>query len=478
MDALRTLLLATAAAGGLTLGACATAPSAQTTGEVARTPAAPARFAATPEDAAGVRAQEGWIARLGAPEVAALVQEAFAAGPDLAETAARVRQAEALSRQAASARALSLEAGASATRTDLPVTTPAGTDRVGANAFGLDLTASWEADLWGRLSDTARAARLGADAARLDLMDARVALAGRVARAAVDLAEADAALVLARTETETRQRVLALTQRRYAAGLVRTLDLRTARSSVASTEAAEADAERVRGFSARALEVLLGRYPGASARLEGVLVSPAPLPPPGTPSDLLAARPDVRAAEVRLTAAGLEVRAARRALLPSLRLTGTVSSDTDEIADLIDPERIAARLIASLAAPLLDGGARRAEIERRQAERDIAVTGYVRTTLGAWREVEDALAADTLLARREEAIVRAADESRAAEVLAVRQYGEGLISLFEVLDAAARRLDAERLEIAVRAQRLSTRIDYHVALGADPFPQAASGDPS
>jgi outer membrane protein, multidrug efflux system len=458
------------------LGGCASGSGREAAPSMTA-PAAPSSYAGLAADLPA--AAPSWVTAMSVQGLDTLVVEAWRANPDLAETASRVEQSEALARQANAARRFQLDAGASASRSDTGIQTPAGNDRVGTTRLGADLSASWEVDLWGRLSDRSRAAELDLVAARADFEDARIALAGRVATSLVDLIEASTALKLAQTETDTRRRVLALTERRFAAGLVRTIDVRTARSALASSEASLADAERVEGLTRRGLEVLLGRYPATSISTADPLPELNALTQPGSPQDLLQNRPDLRAAEARLRSAGLDVDAARKAMRPSLRLSASLSQDAEDLSDLFDVELLAARIAANLAAPLIDGGARRAEVERTEAARRGAAAAYVRATLVAWREVEDALAADTSLARREDAVKRAAVESRAAETLAIRQYGEGLSSIFEVLDAVNRRLDADRLEIAIRAQRLNNRINYHVALGAEPLSERApTGEPT
>lgn len=180
---------------------------------------------------------------------------------------------------------------------------------------------------------------------------------------------------------------------------------------------------------------------------------------------LLSRRPDVAAAEARIVAAGLRAEQARLALLPSIRLTGSVSNTEVEFADVFDPERLSARLIGSLAQPIFNGGALKAERDAAIARAEAAVARYADTVLTSWREVEDAIAADFLLSQQEEAQQRALEEARFAEDLAERQYSNGLVSIFNLIDAQTRRLSAESSVISARAQRAINRIQYHQALG-------------
>ena len=128
-------------------------------------------------------------------------------------------------------------------------------------------------------------------------------------------------------------------------------------------------------------------------------------------------------------------------------------------------ERVAANLIASLVQPLFTGGQLDAQRDAAVAQAEAAVANYASTALDAWREVENALAADTYLAEQEDAQARALEEARLAEDLAERQYTSGTITIFNLIDAQTRRLTAESQLVTARASRATNRISYHLALG-------------
>ena len=114
---------------------------------------------------------------------------------------------------------------------------------------------------------------------------------------------------------------------------------------------------------------------------------------------------------------------------------------------------------------MIDGGTLEAERDAAIARAEVAVANYAITTLTAWREVEDAIAADGLLKQQEEAQQRSLEEAVEAEKLAQRQYTNGLVSIFNLIDAQTRRLNAESSVITARANRAINRIQYHQALG-------------
>jgi hypothetical protein len=259
--------------------------------------------------------------------------------------------------------------------------------------------------------------------------------------------------------------VLTITDRRVRSGISGPLELRTARSQLAAAEATIAARKQFSAEATRRLEVLLGRYPGAELTSTTELPKLEPITAEGNPALLLTRRPDVAALEARVVGAGLAAEEARLAMLPALRLSATASGGGSTFEEAVDPALIAARLIARLTQPLFAGGRLRAQQAAAIAQAEAAVANYAGGVLNAWREVEDALTADVLLAQQEAAQSVAFEEAKFAEDLAERQYVSGTITIFDLIDAQTRRLNAESQFVSARASRATNRISYHLALG-------------
>lgn len=413
-----------------------------------------------------------WLDDLNSTEMSTLAREALAGSPELQVVEARYRAARWRARGSFGDNLLpSLSVGVDATREEVPDALDAdpNSDRIRTEFMTSSVVASWEIDLWGRLASRALASDLSADAAKEDLHDARLSVAGQSAQAWVDLIEAQQLLQLAEEDLQTRERALDLTQRRYDAGIATSLALRTARSQVASARALRAQAQDQLLIAARRLQEIMGRYPDGTLRAEGELPHLAPLAAAGAPEDLLERRPDVLAAENRMRAAGFRIHEARAAMLPRLTLTGraglTDSGPNPSINNIDDSANMITNLIAGITMPIFNGGALLSESRATVADRRAAAAGYVRTSIAAWREVEATISADQSLDVREREFTTAAEEARAAQDLAEREYARGVATLFELIDAYTRRIDAERGIITARAARVSNRIAYHVALG-------------
>lgn len=441
--------------------------------EAAAPPPPPAGFAAL---GSGLRPPSAdWVGEFNDGALNILVADALANNPDIVAARERLAQFDALARQAGSARKPTLDASLGAARSQSVIDAAEPIDFETAS-LDLSLSASWEADLWGRLAARAKAGALDAEAAAADLEDAKLSIAGAVSQGWFDLIEARQQTLLSEDEVATQEQSLRLTMRRFEAGVAGALDVRLARSQLASSQATLAQRRNAETAAARRLEVLLGRYPRAEMAAAASFPKLPELSGAGAPGELLARRPDLRAAEARLAADGLRAIEARRALLPRLSLSAGGGTVGDAGGELFDPDYLVGSIAASLLQPIYRGGALRAEKDRAAAAARESLALYVRASLAAYREAEDALDLAASFADQEAALAVAAEEANAAEDLAVRNYTSGVGTIFELLDAQRRRISAERALIGVRSARLSNRVDLHLAI-AGPFAASPAAEP-
>ena len=429
----------------------------------AEAPEAPDTWAAA--NVAGTAPTGDWLGQFNDDVMDALVAEALSANPTIESRAAAVRASRAQARIAGVNLKPRVDGSVSAGVTSNTFEIAGNTERSTDPTYGLGLDASWEIDLWNRIGTGVDAAEADLAASEADLAGTQLSIASQTAIGWINLNAALAQERVAVQTFEARSRVKNLTERRFSSGLSTALDVRTARSALAGAEATIALRRQQSKEAARRLEILLGRYPSAELDAPAEIAALDPIEPMSSPILLLSRRPDIAASEARVVAAGLRAEQARLAMLPSIRLTGSLSTTADDLADAFDPTLIAARLIANLTQPLLDGGLRDAQRDAAVANAEGAVANYASTVLTAWREVEDALAADALLAQQEDAQALALEEALLAEELAERQYSNGLVSVFNLIDSQTRRLNAESQLVSARANRAINRVTYHIALG-------------
>ncbi len=398
-----------------------------------------------------------WMGDFADPRLAGLVTEALAHNRDLQAAAARVRADQARARIAGADRLPQAEAGLQAARR--------GDGDGTGDGYEVLAGVSWEADLWGRLDNVARASALDALASEQEYRAARLSLAAAVARNWFQLIEADLQRRLAERTRRSFQRSLEIIEQRYRRGLNSALDVRLARTDLAAAQANLAAQGRDLDASRRSLEVLLGGYPEGSLEPAAELPAMVQSVPAGLPAQLLSRRPDLVAAERRLSAAGQRLDAARKNRLPSLRLTAQGGTASDELRRVLDWDDLVWSLLAGLTQPLFQGGRLDAEQALAEAVHGEAWAAYAQVVLTAFREVESALSAEAPYREQEAALAQATREAQEAERLAEARYRQGLVGIITLLEARRRAFTAESSWLRAARERLENRLSLYLALG-------------
>lgn len=412
------------------------------------------------------RISRGWLDDFRDADLSRTVDEAIGRNRDLAAAAARMRAAEYV-RMAGRARVLPqadlLTSGSYSTSENGPAPSSE------SERYNLSIAATWEADLWGRLRDLNTADAADALAARASYRGARLSLAASTARAWCNLIAAEQQLQLAKVTLDSFQRNLRISERNYKGTGQGALDVQFGRTNVAAAQRDVESRKLARDEAARTLETLTGRYPSGTTSAGKELPTLRRDVPAGLPSELLERRPDLAAARANILATAKRADAARKSLLPSLRLTASGGTPVSRFADLLDPKWLATSIAGNIAQTLYSGGEignlARAALERNKA----AVHDYEQAALDAFREVESTLDADRSLAAQEEFLVTEVEQAALAERQATRDYADGIegADILDVLEAQRRANNARSSLIRLRNQRLLNRIDLHLALGGD-----------
>jgi multidrug efflux system outer membrane protein len=399
-----------------------------------------------------------------------LIREAIENNYSLKAAVARVDAAEASARLAGAQGLPNLSAGMNASRRKqnlIGIPIPGAGDIISTRttSYGVSLDLSWELDLWGRVRSAKSAALADLEASAADLAGLRLSVAAQTAKACFALVESRQQVDLASETVESYRLSAEQVRDRYKQGVRTSLDLRLAMSSLYAAEALLEN--RIEGYdrTKRQFEILLGRYPAAAIEGFSELPEVAGAVPQGLPSELLIRRPDLYAAERRYAAAEKRVSEARRAFFPSINLTGSAGTLTQQLEDLVSGDFNVWSIATGVTQPLFQGGRLRANLALSHALADQALANYAQALLTGFAEVESALFAEQSLARREDKLARSAEQSEAARVLAERQYNSGIVDYITVLETQRRALNSQSELISVRRQRLDARVNLHLALG-------------
>ena len=421
-------------------------------------PDAPAYWAQIGEDVGPV--QVGWVQAFGDPVLAALIEEGLANNNSLVAAEANVARSWALAKQAGAALTpnVGLTAGGGGTGI---------ADGGSTGDINVGLQASWELDVWGRIRSGRSAAVSSAQAAEADYSFAQQSVAAAIARSYFLSIEANQQTDVAKGILDALERTKRIVDVQFENGLATAQDVALVKSDLATAEDAVATAEGGQRDATRALELLLGRFPGAELDV-GAQLPAAPAPPPaGLPSEILERRPDLVAAERRIAAAISSVNQAKAARLPSISLTGGVGGSSDDLSNLLNPSNIAWQAASSLLVPIIDGNSLEAQVEVTSADQKAAVAAYADAALQAFAEVESSLDQGEVLRDRQRALDAAKTESEEALRLAQLRFNAGESDLLDVLAIQQRVFTAQRNALSVQRLQLDQYVDLNLALGGD-----------
>lgn len=422
--------------------------------------ALPAAWQQSVAPAQAAELPERWWRQFNDPALDQLIETALTRNNDLAAAAWRVRQAQLQAGIAATSLAPTLGASVSSNasrRLD-------GDGNATVRSSGATLSASYEVDLWGRVARTRDAAEWAARATQQDLEAAAQALAGTAAGLYWQLAYVQQRLDSGGDSLAYALRTQELVRVQYAAGAVSALELREAEQTVASQRAVLAQLEQLRVETRNALALLMDGPPGVAAPGVDTLAQLLPQTPTrlpetalplvaaGVPAELLARRPDLRAAEARLRNVLASGDATRASYYPALTLTGQLGTSSSALLSLLSNP--VAALGAGLSLPFLRAREMQLSGELASAQYAEAVTNFRQTLYTALADVENALSARTQLAVQGEQLALQLAAAREAERLYEVRYRTGAAALRLWLDAQERRRSAE---LAQQQNRLDQR---------------------
>ncbi len=457
-----------AAVLALSLGACTLGPDYQRPELPVATEFKQAEGwkAAAPAD---VLERGEWWRLYGDAELDALVARLNVDNQNLAAAEAQFRQARALVRGARSQLFPILSGSAGVTRS----AQGSGSSDTSGSSFGsgvsesyeAGLSASWEADIWGRLRRNLEANRASMQASAADLAAVRLSLQAELVQTYLQLRVIDEHQRLLDQTVEAYARSLRLTENQYRAGIVPKSDVAQAQTQLKSTQAQAIDLRWQRAQMEHAIAVLIGVAPSELDIAVREDIPALPGVPLAVPSQLLERRPDIAAAERQVMAANANIGVAEAAWYPDLTLSASGGYRNSSFSDLFSVPNRFWSLGPQLALTLLDFGSRRAELERAEASYDQTVATYRQTVLDSFREVEDYLVQLRVL--EEEAVVQREALEAAQESLRLieNQYRAGTVDFLSVATVQTTALNNERTNLTLLGDRLTASVLLIAALG-------------
>jgi NodT family efflux transporter outer membrane factor (OMF) lipoprotein len=456
------------AASALAVASCAAGPGQLPT---ASDVALPSAFRFAPD----AQAQDGLEALIPTrdPAFRELSAAAISDSPTLAGALARIQLARAQADRARAERLPALDGSLSVERSrtstaqiGIPKIPGLAIDRT-RTSFGANLTARWDADLFGSLRARERAALERIGAADADAAAVRLALLAEIAGSVTDWRTLAAREERLRQDLADAERLIRLAGVRERAGIAPGVDRVQAEAVAASSRTRVNALDSERALLIGRLVTLVARPADDVERLLGRNAPPLTLaaPPPGLPSTLLSNRPDVLAAGARLRAANAEVAAAAAERFPRVSLSSALGLLALSVGGLFDADALTGSLGAQLAGPLVDFGRVAADIDRAEAATFEAFANYRDAVFTALGDAEGGYA---LVAAADGELAAARAEAAAtdrATRLSETRFRAGLSNFLDVLEARRLSLAAGERSAAAQGRAQRARITLWQALG-------------
>jgi NodT family efflux transporter outer membrane factor (OMF) lipoprotein len=406
-----------------------------------------------------------WWEVFGDSQLNSLEDQLTLSNQDLKVAEARLREARAVVRFNRAAEFPTISVGPSINSIRESANTPYLPSTKSTGDFILPFDLSYEVDLWGRVRRTVAASREEAQATAADYATASLSLHAELAIDYFELRSADAQKGVLDDTVKAYTDALQLTQSRFHGGVSPRSDVAQAQTQLDTTRVQDTDVTVARAQYEHAIAILIGKPPAELNLPAAPLDLQPPAIPVSVPSQLLERRPDIAAGERRMAEANQQIGIARAAYYPTVTLNASAGLEGTSILNWFTwPSRFWA-VGPQAVETLFDGGRRHAASENALANYDGTVASYRQTTLTAFQEVEDNLAALRILdgeAQQQQEAVNAAQDSLQ---LFTNRYKGGVDTYLQVITAQTVTLSNERNNVDILRRRMDASVLLIKALG-------------
>ncbi len=335
----------------------------------------------------------------------------------------------------------------------------------GLTDIQLPLTLNYEADLWGRIRRNINVAKEEAQATDADLVNMQLSVQTTLAMDYFEVRSADAQAKLLEDTVKDYQEALRITNNRFEGGIVAESDVFQAKTQLQSAIVQLSDVAVNRAQYEHAVAVLIGQPPNSFSLPIIPLTAQPPSVPLALPSQLLERRPDIAAAERRTAEANEQIGIARAAYYPSLGLAATGGIEAGGLSSFFAASNLIYALGPTLGYTFYDAGRRASVSAQAYAAFDEASAVYKQTTLTAFQQVEDNLAALRILEQEAQQQHEATVAAQGAQKIFDNRYVGGIDTYLQVVTAQQTALTNERNDIDILRRRMDASVLLIKALG-------------
>ena len=410
-----------------------------------------------------------WKTLFADPLLSGLIQEGLDQNLDLKNALQNIVQAQATLQQSKAAFLPSLTLDANVTRSkqsEAGLNFPPGINiNTLTNTFKAQLSTSWEADIWGKLSSTKRsalAAYFRTDAAKRAIQTQLIA---DIANNYYNLLALDRQLEITQETLKSRIAGVETMKTLKEGAVVNGAAVVQSEASRYATEVTIPDLKRTIRETENALNILLSRAPGPISRSKLADQNLSPDVKIGVPTQLLENRPDVQGAEFAFRAAFENTNLARTYFYPSLTITAAGGLSSLDIKDFFS-KSIFYNLVGGLTQPIFNKGLNKQRLVTAKSAQEQALNTFQKTLLVAGQEVSNALYTYQTAVEKEEARAKqiAALEKSVNYTQELLRYSSAT-NYTDVLTSEQSLLAAQLSGVNDRLQKLQSVVNLYRALG-------------
>ena len=420
---------------------------------------------------AGEISNIAWWDQFQDPVLSNLVRTALANNKDLEIATANVDQAFAQYGIVRSAQFPQLNASASAARERSSANTVLPGGRTFSD-YGVNLSASFELDVWGKLRRATESARANLLASEQGKGTVVLTVVTTVASGYIQLRALDRQLEIAQRTSQSLGEAARLQRVRFEEGAVPASDYQQAESQYREALARVPELEREIAQQENFISVLLGHNPGLVSRGRDIDALLFPAVPDGLPASLLQRRPDIRQAEQNLIAANANIGVAKAAYFPDISLTALLGLESAQLSDLFKGPSRAWSFGAGVLQPIFNAGRIRSQVAQAEALQRQALHTYEKSIISAFQDVENALIDRTKFGQVREEQAKNVEALRSFRDLADLRYREGATIYLEVASAEQSLFIAQLAYVVTQAQLFQSYANLYKAMGGGWIDQA------
>ena len=335
--------------------------------------------------------------------------------------------------------------------------------------FGLPIIANYELDIWGKNHNKTTSVRKLYEASILDEQAAYIAIASAVGSTYINIVKLDAIIDLQEKIVDLRKEIFEIMSVSNAEGIVSTSDLVKANKSYISGVADLTDLKKERTKLLHQLAVLTGDSPNNIEEYKRTHYDELSFSgniPEYINSDVIMKRPDYLKAEKMLEKAGIDVKIARKEMLPQLSLGGGVIFNTKHLESLFTTSNMIWGLGGSIIQPFFMGGKLKANLKAKKIAYERSLKNYEKVNLTSMQEVNDSLVSVNMDREKLAKQKKIQELEQKDFKLSQDKYNEGVIAKLDLNQMEENLLSVNKMVYSSEFDCMIDYISFYKAIAA------------